>query len=346
MNIFGKWIKYNANSRGAYAGDCVKRALSVVYSLPYDEVSKELNRIKRAGGASAYNDYWVFTRFLSDRGDKLKGVSDNVTLEEFADSHPQGVYFVETGKSNGRISDHVVAVVNGDIYDSWDSRKEKVYKAALIQSGKSDVYELDLDYVFTTVNAFAANYVEQLDKKNPEYLHVEYKEYGEGQQWDSYTEEIRILAVTGDVPKRSAYRANNRFRHDITVKANPRLSAEENIAILQKKLKQQIYDWLYNIKKEMKDAEAAATLEIHPQFRDRIIDLMKAPEWARPLITEFEDNGNSDYGFRFVVYMEALPGDPRINESSDVRFEADTLTELKHQFQYYKEDFSRVNYDY
>lgn len=39
------------------------------------------------------------------------------TIKDFAESHPEGVFVVGTGK-------HVVTVVDGDLYDSWDSSYE------------------------------------------------------------------------------------------------------------------------------------------------------------------------------------------------------------------------------
>lgn len=35
-------VEYNANDRGKNAPDCVKRAISMAFSIPYSEVSKAL----------------------------------------------------------------------------------------------------------------------------------------------------------------------------------------------------------------------------------------------------------------------------------------------------------------
>ena len=42
---------------------------------------------------------------------------DCYTVEDFCKDHPKGTFVV-------RVNDHVLTVVDGDIYDSWDSSKE------------------------------------------------------------------------------------------------------------------------------------------------------------------------------------------------------------------------------
>jgi hypothetical protein len=42
-----------------------------------------------------------------------------MTVAEFSDRHPHGRYIIGTGN-------HAVAVVDGDIIDSWDSSQEIV----------------------------------------------------------------------------------------------------------------------------------------------------------------------------------------------------------------------------
>ena len=56
MKILAAILKrYNANTRDSNVGDCVKRSLSVAFRTDYDEVSRELNRIKRDIGGIVFN---------------------------------------------------------------------------------------------------------------------------------------------------------------------------------------------------------------------------------------------------------------------------------------------------
>ena len=73
---------------------------------------------------------------------------------------------------------------------------------------------------------------------------------------------------------------------------------------------------------------------------------MKFPEWCRKYITDFWDYGPSEQFDRYYLELEALPDDPRGKRDNRVRFRADTLRELRLDLEAYREDFSRLDYDY
>ena len=73
---------------------------------------------------------------------------------------------------------------------------------------------------------------------------------------------------------------------------------------------------------------------------------MTFPEWVRPLITYYRDNGNPEYEDKYAVYIDALPDDPRADSSPEVYFRGDTLREIKDQIADYKDRFLRPDYDY
>lgn len=65
------------------------------------------------------NDVWK--DFMLNRGYKLYQLPNTCpmcyTLRQFADEHPSGKYLACTGS-------HVIAVIDGDYYDTWDSGSE------------------------------------------------------------------------------------------------------------------------------------------------------------------------------------------------------------------------------
>ena len=349
-------IYYNANSRDSYVGDCVKRALAVAYSMDYDAVSAELNRIKRAFGYSQYNINPVFEKFMKVRGDSFTSVSvgDRVTAEEFCKQHPNGVYLILVGeRADGRTS-HIAAIVDGNLYDSWNSLNWYVYKWSKVSSGKSDVYEIEGEELAKEVASALDVYVkDNLSKKA--HSEMQLHTMSSVEQDNKYTFEIGLSCKLGTMPKYSKYYSNRTLHHYLIVKINPRLSYEENLTSLTKKIKQKAYDWVYNIKADITEGEKLDRIGVHPNFTYKGSTgyeiLRKLPEWAVPRITCIWDNGEGySYGERFEVTMEALPEDPRVKEDSryyrNVEFYADSLRQLKEELDMYKDDYSRINYEY
>lgn len=347
---------YNANTRNASVGDCVKRGLSVAYSMDYDAVSAELNKIKRQLGLSAYNLDPVFTRFMKARGDSFTRVpeSEQITADEFCKQHPSGVYVVLVGKSVSKYSTHLAAIVDGDLFDSWDSLGWYVKQYAKVSQGKSDVYEFDAEYICKSVAASVQEYVNNnLQSKMPDCMRLSVS--GSVSKEDRYTYELVVYAKLGELPRYCKWRDNITLTHIITMKTNPRMSEEENISSLTKKTKQKVYDWAYNTKAEIIDSERMEQIPLNKYFSaygpgrssntERII--LKMPEWAIPHITHIRDNGEGyDWSERYEMEMEALPEDPRYDENRIVDFRADTIRELKNQVEMYKDDYARFNYDF
>lgn len=63
----------------------------------------------------------VLAAHMKDKGYRQKALPDTCpscyTVEQFCIDHPWGKYLVATGT-------HVVAVIDGEYYDSWDSGQE------------------------------------------------------------------------------------------------------------------------------------------------------------------------------------------------------------------------------
>ena len=114
------WIEYNNNPCGRRVGDCSVRAVSVALGIEWEDAYEELTR----------SGYWMCDMPSSDSvwGAVLRGAGfyrhaientcpDCYTAEMFAEDHPDGTYVLAFGG-------HVATVVNGDIFDSWDSSQE------------------------------------------------------------------------------------------------------------------------------------------------------------------------------------------------------------------------------
>ena len=112
------WKPYNPNPTWKNVGDCTVRALSKALDKDWYEVYFGIC-VEGAvrGDMPSGNATWG--AYLKDQGFRRHLPDEDVTVFQFADQHPVGVYVLA-------LSGHVVCVKNGDVYDSWDSGNEVV----------------------------------------------------------------------------------------------------------------------------------------------------------------------------------------------------------------------------
>lgn len=114
------WKHYQNNPAGRNVGDCAVRALSVALGIDWETAYCELasNAYYMADMPSSNA---VIGAVLRQNGYYKSAIPDTCpdcyTIENFCREHPVGMYVLGTGS-------HVVAVKNGDYYDSWDSGGE------------------------------------------------------------------------------------------------------------------------------------------------------------------------------------------------------------------------------
>lgn len=113
------WKKYNPNPAGNRVGDCTVRAISKLTNQSWEQTYCEL-AIYGLMCCDMPSANHVWGKYLKDKGYKRHTVSDeadNYTVRDFASEHFKGKYLLA-------LNGHVVAVENGDYYDSWDSGDE------------------------------------------------------------------------------------------------------------------------------------------------------------------------------------------------------------------------------
>lgn len=114
------WKYFLNNPAGRNVGDCTVRALSVVLGYSWEKAFCELaeSAYYMADVMSANS---VLGAVLRKNGFYKKAIPDKCpdcfTIEDFCREHPLGVYVVGTGN-------HVVGIIDGNYYDSWDSGNE------------------------------------------------------------------------------------------------------------------------------------------------------------------------------------------------------------------------------
>lgn len=111
---------YNPNPAGKHVGDCVIRAIAMLTGQDWDTVYMgmvlEGYRLKDMPSSNH-----VWGQYLKKQGYRRKVLPEECpscyTVKDFCGEYSHGRYLLATGS-------HVVAVVDGDYYDTWDSGDE------------------------------------------------------------------------------------------------------------------------------------------------------------------------------------------------------------------------------
>lgn len=114
------FIFRNPNPCGSYVGDCVVRALSIGLDMDWYETYIQL-AMQGFAMCDMPSSNKVWGELLKSYGFHRYIIPDTCpdcyTMRDFAGEHFKGTYIVGTGT-------HVVAVIDGNLYDSWDSSDE------------------------------------------------------------------------------------------------------------------------------------------------------------------------------------------------------------------------------
>lgn len=114
------YIHKNNNPMGQYVGDCVIRAISEVLDMTWEKVYLGL-AIKGFLMHDMPSSNNVWGSYLRDRGFKREVLPNNCpdcyTVRDFTNDTPHGRFILATGT-------HVIAVIDGNYIDTWDSGDE------------------------------------------------------------------------------------------------------------------------------------------------------------------------------------------------------------------------------
>lgn len=114
------WVRYNPNPTGRHVGDCAVRAVSAALGIDWEESFDLISDAARSMGDMPSSDS-VWGAVLRRHGFYRKAIPnscpDCYTAGQFAEDHSRGVYVLGFGG-------HVATVIDGNIYDTWDSSRE------------------------------------------------------------------------------------------------------------------------------------------------------------------------------------------------------------------------------
>lgn len=114
------YIQYNPNPTGRNVGDCAVRAISKAFDIDWESAYLLIAVAGYIMGDMPSGDS-VWGAVLRQNGFYRRSIPntcpDCYTVEDFCEDNPDGVFVLGFGN-------HVATVVDGDIYDSWDSSQQ------------------------------------------------------------------------------------------------------------------------------------------------------------------------------------------------------------------------------
>ncbi len=114
------WIRYNPNPTGRNAGDCsiraVAKALNIDWETAFDIIAENA---KTMGDVPSSDSVWGAV--LRQHGFYKQTIPNSCPncydVADFCIDNPRGTFVLGFGG-------HVATVVDGNLYDSWDSSRE------------------------------------------------------------------------------------------------------------------------------------------------------------------------------------------------------------------------------
>lgn len=346
-------VEYNANDRGNRSPDCVKRAISMAFSVPYSQVAKDLRQAQAEVRQEKHNSYYewnmytVYSRVIKKYGgsERVKVADRRQTVAEFADTH-SGTWLLETGRNFNR-SDHLVCVIDGEVFDSWDSLDQCVIYEIKIEGQhkpKSDIKD-----EFPKLIKYASDLID----KSAQFRLKKFRLADDFEHTDT-THSIRGFAFQIHYYLQSVEFDNYLAEIVITYALSPTTTYDEAIEYINKITSTRVYDRLYAIRDRLNDLREAAKYTEESELPERAGRVWLSngqeerfyrslPEWLKRRLTYVNVYDPGQYSNSYNIEFIPLPGDP---DSSDVELEGYTADEVKDRISTYKKNFNRDWYEY
>lgn len=347
-------IHYNANDRGNNAPDCVKRAISMAFSIQYSQVAKDLRAAQAEVRAEKHNNHWqwnmptVYRKVIKQYGgsDPVDISKENITVAEFADTHT-GTYLLQTGKTNKK-SDHLLCLIDGEVFDSWDSLDQIVISYITVEGEhkpKSNIKDR-----FKELYEYANNLID----RNIEARIRKFGLEGVVRVWNT-TNSVRSFALQIHKYFESAKFNDYNPEFTVTYAFSPTTTFEEAIQYIDKITATRVYDRMWVIKDKVRQLEEAQQYnDITDKdlenrnlwiYNDRDLRFYNSlPEWLKRRITYLYIYYPGEYSDSYVIRFKPLPGDP---DKDEIRFEGRTAYEIKDRIDNYKKNnYDREWYEY
>lgn len=345
-------IRYNANSAGRATGDCVKRAISTAFDMPYTEVANILNATMKEKHKDKWNIRPVFEEVInqisnnSAKHHKYESLKEAKMLDDFADqADPNKIYIVLTGKTFGR-TDHMVCVRDGKVWDSWDSRDQLVNDwYELDGSSRKAVTDIKQHMSGLAMTTFSDTFDAEVDKYLKKH-NMDYKVY----DLDYGTKNYQIIGLASICLSKTDWIDKNRYYNfKIVVPLTPTMTVDEAKDFIVKTTKVRTYDKMYAISAEEKklkeEQEVAKQIGENESANERLYMtdrerrfVNSLPGWIRPLITYVDIQRPGEYSDSYKLWIKPHPGIKTNSTSTRIDFEGYDANMIKSEIDLYKEE--------
>ena len=128
-----RWHEYNPNPKKKNIGDCSLRAYCAAFGWTWEEAFEKSSEIAK-NEALMMDTHKTCEKVMESEGYVIdeefkKSKRKDLTVNEFALTHPYGTYFLNT-------HGHLLCVKDGEYWDSWDSGKKKVRRIYIIKKNE------------------------------------------------------------------------------------------------------------------------------------------------------------------------------------------------------------------
>lgn len=107
-----EFVYTNINPFGAETDDCVSRAIALASGYDYFGIQEKLYLVSRLFECDRLS-VCCYQNLLENVFGYEPVYCHNMTVEEFADEHPFGIYLI-------RIPNHLTVIIDGKLRDTWN----------------------------------------------------------------------------------------------------------------------------------------------------------------------------------------------------------------------------------
>lgn len=370
-------VTYNANNRGTSTGDCTARSISLAFNIDYSKVRKMMNASARKLRYDTYNaDGNVNTVIAELGGGYRKKPDTRITVNDFVDAHPQGTYLIGCSRLNSSYATHLVCVIDGVVYDSWDSRVFYVDEYWVVEHGVSGKDITDIGTYLSQTWIKSKNFAQYVDYINALFDNIIGKNRRLKKLADKYNIDIQLSITVSKLSLKgytfnysgyislyiAEYNISKTFRHKFAIAFKPTMSVEEVQPYFDDafygKLYSQIQNVVYKVEDICEGYELTKSVEESDKdhfylYESEIKSFKTLPYWAQRLATYFTAGTpfQENYSDSIQLRLKTPPFDNMYGKkteyaaSADTRsFEAYSMSELKEGLDYYKKtgDYDRA----